>query len=175
MDQTKIIELAINAGARDARLINAEEIHTAAWVAMKCRFGCGHYGKSLCCPPYAPTYLEMREVLREYAYAVLIQCNTLEETTPLALELERALFKQGYHKAIGLGAGKCELCADCTLEGCTHPGEARPSMEACGIDVMATAKASGIQIASFSNSDSTQAPVESDEELYFGYGLVLVD
>lgn len=175
MDQTKLIELAINAGARDARLITSKAIHTAAWVAMKCRFGCGHYGKSLCCPPHAPTYLEMREVIKDYSYAVLLQCNTLEETTPLALELERALFKQGYHKALGLGAGKCELCADCTLEGCTHPGEARPSMEACGIDVMATVKASGIQIVSFADGDPSPAATESEDALYFGYGLVLVD
>lgn len=173
MEKTKIMEQAIKLGARDARVIRVDTVKTAAWVAMKCRYGCDHYGKSLCCPPHTPTYKEMREVLKDYSHAVLIQCHSLEETTDVALKLERALFKLGFHKAIGFGAGKCLLCSDCTMALCTRPFEARPSMEACGMDVMATVKASGMPIKSV--ADGSASPNSQDDTAYYGYGLVLID
>lgn len=173
MEKAKIIEQAINLGARDARVIRVDAVKTAAWVALKCRYGCDHYGKSLCCPPHTPTYKETREVLKDYSHAVLIQCRTLEETTDLALNLERALFKLGYHKAIGFGAGKCLHCSDCTMTLCSRPFETRPSMEACGMDVMATVKASGMPIRSM--ADGSASPNSEGGTAYYGYGLVLID
>jgi len=39
------------------------------------------------------------------------------------------------------------LCEECSLDkGCKHPREARPSMEACGIDVFKTARTAGYPI-----------------------------
>ncbi len=178
MEKSKIVEQAINLGAHDARVIRVDAVKTAAWVALKCRYGCDHYGKSLCCPPHTPTYKETREVLKDYSYAVLIQCRTLEETTDLALNMEHALFKLGYHKAIGFGAGKCLLCSDCTMALCTRPLEARPSMEACGMDVMATVQASGIPIRSVADGRvalGLESPHSPEDSSYFGYGLILID
>ena len=40
----------------------------------------------------------------------------------------------------------CDVCAGANGQPCNHPFEARPSMEAVGIDVVATAEAAGLAI-----------------------------
>ncbi|MHC4664298.1 MAG: DUF2284 domain-containing protein, partial [Planctomycetota bacterium] len=65
----------------------------------------------------------------------------------IAPNLEREIFLSGYYKAFGLGAGPCRLCDECSFDsGCIHADDARPSMEACGIDVYETARANGYEI-----------------------------
>ena len=65
----------------------------------------------------------------------------------IAAALEKKLFLAGYYKALGLGSGPCELCETCAFdEGCRHPYKARPSMEACGIDVFATVRSHSFTI-----------------------------
>lgn len=65
--------------------------------------------------------------------------------------LEAQCFKLGYSFAAGLGAGSCKLCEECvgqaTEQPCRYPFEARPSMEAVGIDVFATARNAGISLS----------------------------
>ena len=89
------------------------------------------------------------------------------EPTRVAVELEREAFLAGYHKAFGLGAGPCSFCRrGCAFEeGCRHPRQARPSMEACGIDVFATARAGGFRVNVVRD--------HCDAQHYFG--LVLVE
>ena len=54
----------------------------------------------------------------------------------------------------------------CDLEGaCRHAEESRPAMEACGIDVFATARAAGFPIEVVTSHEC--------EQNY--YGLVLVE
>ncbi len=63
--------------------------------------------------------------------------------------LESAAFKMGYRFATAFAGGDCVLCDVCVGkdgEACRHPFEARPSMEAVGIDVVATAEAAGLAI-----------------------------
>jgi predicted metal-binding protein len=68
----------------------------------------------------------------------------------LMTDLERAAFKLGYRYAAAFTGGECVLCDECvgqaSGEACRHPFEARPSMEAVGIDVVATAEAAGLVI-----------------------------
>lgn len=65
-------------------------------------------------------------------------------------DLERAAFKMGYRYAASFSGGECVLCDECvgqtSGERCRHPFEARPSMEAVGIDVVATAEAAGLSV-----------------------------
>lgn len=51
------------------------------------------------------------------------------------------MFLDGYYKAFALGAGPCNLCVNkCDFrKSCLHTELARPSLEACGIDVYQTA------------------------------------
>ena len=71
---------------------------------------------------------------------------------------------EGFHKAFGLGAGPCWLCQTWNLEQCVHPLEARPSMEACGIDVYATVQANGYPMQ----------VVRDRDEIPNRYGLILI-
>lgn len=60
--------------------------------------------------------------------------------------VERESFNKGYYFSLGLVAGNCKLCDTCDPKlPCTKPWEARPSMEAVGIDVYKTAKKSGLE------------------------------
>ena len=80
------------------------------------------------------------------------------------LELENMLFFEGYVKAFAMGGGPCSLCDECSVP-CVHPKKARPSMEACGIDVYSTAKAHGFPIEVLkTKTDSVNF-----------YGLVLIE
>jgi len=58
-----------------------------------------------------------------------------------------------------------EGCSACPGEGCRHPEKARPSMEACGIDVYATARGNGFPIEVVKD--------ETDDQNY--YGVVLIE
>jgi predicted metal-binding protein len=63
----------------------------------------------------------------------------------LVSNIERESFKYGYYLSLGLVIGNCRLCDTCDLQvPCKHPYEARPSMEAMGIDVFKTAKNAGL-------------------------------
>lgn len=69
------------------------------------------------------------------------------ETSKIIFALEREAFKKGYHFALGLTSGPCRLCETCDPKNpCKHPWEARPSMEAVGIDVSKTAENAGFKI-----------------------------
>jgi predicted metal-binding protein len=65
-------------------------------------------------------------------------------------QLEATCLEKGYYLAAGLVAGSCSLCEECVGVGsglpCRHPFQARPSMEAMGIDVLATAEKAGLHL-----------------------------
>ena len=72
----------------------------------------------------------------------------------LLTTLETEALAMGYRFAAALSGGDCCLCERCVVAGagdaaatgCKHPFTARPSMEAVGIDVVATAAAAGLPI-----------------------------
>lgn len=87
-------------------------------------------------------------------------CKNLERATntagwetelhKLVNRIETLAFKQGFYLATGLIGGNCCLCRECVTpqsgELCRHPFEARPSMEALGIDVVKTCRKIGLQL-----------------------------
>lgn len=154
-------------GVLDARVIKPADVETAAWVRLKCQFGCSGFGHCLVCTPYTPTPQQMRQVLDCYKRAILIHCKPRVDVKAIVLQIERTVFLEGAWKAFGLGAGPCHLCKECELEAgqCRHPEQARPAMEACGIDVFTTARRAGFPIEVIQNH--SQRPNF--------YGLVLVD
>lgn len=138
---------AINLGATDAKVISTNSIITGHWVRMKCQYGCDGYGKCLTCPPYSPGSHETRKIIDSYKKAIFIKGDEHTDISMIAQKLERLLFLEGYYKAWGMGAGPCRICSRCTIkQGCRHPYEARPSMEACGIDVFQTVRNNGYSI-----------------------------
>jgi predicted metal-binding protein len=152
-------------GARRAKIIRPADVFTGSWVRWKCQFGCGGYNSSRMCPPHTPTPEQTRQMLDEYSHGILFEAprNT---TKKIAVKLEREVFLAGYYKALGLGSGPCPLCKECAFEeGCRHPDEARPAMEACGINVFATVRKHRFTI------DVVRS--HKDPQHYFG--LVLIE
>ncbi len=188
-------EIALASGANDLRLISAGIVKTAAWVRLKCRYGCKAYGKHLSCPPYSPTPEETGKVLDDYEHAVLFEFVGLPKEASVdprhihhylwdlilmvhdvVFKLERHAFLGGYYKAFGFGAYPCSLCETCLPEEgdidfhtgkrlCRHPDMMRPAMEASGIDVYATVRAAGFELE----------VVTSFDETIRTFGLVLLD
>jgi predicted metal-binding protein len=166
------IRIALDQGIDHAVVVETSHVYTAPWVRMKCQFGCPGYGETLCCPPNTPTPEEMRKVLDSYAYGLLLHLHwrknytTVDNFNVAVVELERTLFLDGYYKAWAMGSGPCDRCKECNTAGtCLHASQARPSMEACGIDVFKTAREQGLPIHVVTNH-------EAERDLY---ALILVD
>lgn len=152
---------AIELGAAKAKIIRAEEVIVADWVRLKCQYGCGGYGERLTCPPYSPTPSETRKVIAGYRRAILLKFRSCQECGDQPVvnihqfiaEMEREVFLSGYYAAFGMACGPCDLCTQCNLKECQKPDLARPSMEACGIDVYATARKAGFKIEVLTRRD----------------------
>ena len=109
----------------------------------------------------------MRKVLDAYTRAILIHFDRQADVKATVAELEQDIFLRGAWKAFGLGAGPCYFCRECAVEEkqCRHPERARPSMEACGIDVFSTVKKFGFPIE----------VVRTTRQCPNYYGLILAD
>ena len=162
---------ALEIGIDDAKVITPRSAVTAQWVRMKCQFGCQGYGNSHCCPPNTPTPDLTRKLLDSYEQAILLHRKLkggerAKSFNEAVVRLETEIFLDGYYKAWSMGSGPCRLCKECDLTNpCKHGYEARPSMEACGIDVYKTARDNGLPIE----------VVQSHGEEWNIYGLVLVE
>lgn len=92
---------------------------------------------------------KLSEVVRETEDIVGVYFDQIwKKLGTIARIVEREAFNRGYYLSLGLGpAGGCALCDECDVtKPCKHPFEARPSMEALGIDVFATSKNAGLEI-----------------------------
>ena len=158
---------AVELGARESKIIEVKTVETAAWVRYKYQFGCSGFAQSLTCPPYSPTPDETQKILNSFQRAILIHCQSGShvDISKIVIKIEKEAFLAGYYKALGMGAGPCRLCRDCNLKGeCRHREKARPSMEACGIDVYSTARSNGFSINTL---DSAKCRAD-----YFGLVLI---
>src|SRR3972149_7701218 len=125
-------------GALDAVVISPQKVFTAAWVRMRCQYGCSEYGQCLTCPPYSPTPETTRKMLDEYKSAILLHGGKAGPLREIARELEDKIFLAGYYKAFAFLCGPCWMCKECAAiklkrgkaAACKHPELARPSMEA---------------------------------------------
>jgi predicted metal-binding protein len=70
---------AFKLGAEDAKIISVKKIVIEDRVVFKCQLGCEKYGKTLACPPYAPTPEEFRKIVSEYHFAMFMKFKTKVE------------------------------------------------------------------------------------------------
>jgi predicted metal-binding protein len=164
----KYIKLAIKKGATEAKVIHPSSVVTAPWVRMKCQFGCPAYGKSYCCPPDTSDHHQTREMMESYQRAILFRIEAadsanrnknLRKVYKSLVDIEGQLFKDGMYKAFLYISGPCSLCKECEKmndEPCQFGFQARPSMEACAIDVYQTARNAGLFIETLSETTETQ-------------------
>jgi predicted metal-binding protein len=164
-----IISLLKEQGASDAVLINSADIIVDERVRLKCQVPvCDSYNKNLMCPPYVMPVADFRKTLKKYKQGILLQVSAelnekyanapTEEVFLPARKLhelvsagEKEAFTAGFRFAAGFIGGCCRLCDECVVvHGGTHcrfPFKARPSMEAMGIDVMATVEKVGLPVS----------------------------
>jgi len=166
-DLGKYCERAIQGGATHAKVIHPDSVVTAPWVRLKCLFGCP-YRTGHCCPPETPAPEQTRAILDSYERAILFhrEAPRAKERGAMNMKffdmlvtMEGDLFKDGYYKAFAILAGPCALCKECgKVQGisCRLPAKARPSMEACGIDVFQTVRNNGFFIQTLREKTETQ-------------------
>ncbi len=134
-------------GFRSVVAIPVETIHIPGWADMRCRFGCGHFGKPNC-PPHSPSAEKTKEFIGDYSRALLLEGEPPTREFQLrVLRAEREAFNAGFYKSFSYWAGPCSLCHSCPEDGaCRNTKDARPSMEAAGIDVFETARRAGLSL-----------------------------
>lgn len=176
-DLEKYCAGALDSGITHAKPVDPAAVVTAPWVRMKCQFGCPGYDRSYCCPPHTPTPDQTRAILDSYHRAILFHVEAphapdrgkrIEKCYQRLVGLEGEMFKDGYYKVFLFLAGPCRSCKECARlknEPCVFRDKARPSMEACGIDVYATARNNGFHIR----------PLRAKTETQNHYCLMLVD
>ena len=190
MQETMVRDLetiALEGGATAVKLVSPQDVVVAQWVRNKCQFGCRHFGKRFTCPPYAPTPKDTAENLQGYHQALLVEFGGMHRDKlkdepgrsmvhNVLYAMERTAFLAGYEKAYCYKAGPCVLCPDCPAEKlenpnlflkkeCKRPKEARPAMEAAGIDVFSTVRQAGFELH----------VVRDKSETFKSFGLVLLE
>jgi predicted metal-binding protein len=155
--ETQLIKKAESLpGVEKAAIMDASTIVIAEWVLQKCKFGCSGYGACLTCPPHSPPPEKTAEMLKSYKKALLLHAHEYRKVRRATRKMELEAFLSGLPRAFGMSAGPCDLCKTCALEeGCRHPDEARPSLEACGVDVFTTVQNNGFPIRVLTSTDQT--------------------
>ncbi len=64
---------ALSLGAVDAKIIPVDRIVIEERLVLKCSLGCEKYGKTLACPPYAPTPEKFQKIVNEYHFALFMK------------------------------------------------------------------------------------------------------
>lgn len=160
-----ILQKALELGITEATPITTALLHFSPRIREYCRENkCGNWGKNFMCPPLVGTMQQCQNMVCQYSNALLL---TLESTInharkpsevyrladrlhEIVLILEQFACRLGYTQAYGLIAGHCQLCDPCAAatgaSRCRHPGLARPSLEALGINVIGSCGAAGQKI-----------------------------
>ncbi len=172
-DLKPILEKCSSWGVLDAKVIASSQVVLAAWVRLKCQYGCPNYGLRLDCPPHTPGPDTMRRLLDEYHRVLLLKLRRHESYRPewsgIVLKVERELFLSQFHRAFALGAGACGFCEEeCVRQTgkCPKPHNIRPSAESMGVDWFQTLKNAGWGLSVLA---------ERPKEGLASYSMILVD
>lgn len=148
-------------GAHETRCIAADDLVFGAHVRAACEANaCGMYGKSWTCPPHCGAAEALRNKLLRFEHALIFTTlGPLEDSFDIE-GMDRARTQSKHLLAnvaeqfraqaipfLPLGCGACDLCGACACPDapCRFPGRAILSVEACGIDVVETARRNAIQ------------------------------
>jgi len=146
-------------GYTDYKWIDPKKIIVSQWVRMKCKFGCGEYGRGGACPPNTPAVSDCKQFFAEYSDAVILHFEGLmtnpddrhawsAKINAKLIKLERGIFLSGYERAFMLFMDSCSFCKDCSSDRstCKEPRMARPAPEAMAVDVYSTVRKFGFPI-----------------------------
>jgi len=188
---------AIELGATDAKVINADRVIIDERVLAKCVYPkCREYGTNLNCPPYAMSPDQVRKVVNNFRYGILVKLEVPPMDTTgrdardknlmapyrikineIIAKIEAQAFYDGYYLAVAFGSGSCKtiFCpdTDCLAlvpgQSCPHHFRARSSMEGVGIDCYSMATGVGWDIYPIGQETS---PEEIPYSLRLGLVLI---
>ncbi len=176
--QRRIEKMARAHDLRDYKWIQPKSMITGQWVRLKCIYGCPSYGLKGCCPPEVPSVADCERFFKEYKKGVLfhfakkfknpqMRIPWSKEVNQRMLDLEKEVFLAGFYKAFVFPHAPCRLCDSCkgSKQECRQPYWARPTLEAFGVDVYATARKMGYPIQ----------VLKGYEEEMNRFGLLLVE
>ena len=157
---------ALDLGASEAKVIDAENIVFDPRSYLKCRFGCNRWGQYWTCPPNLDLSPEkFMEAFKTYHKAIIIKTTDPDVGQEVTLAIEKdAMLNHGSNFAFAMAL--CVKCEECAYpEPCLYPHLARPSMDAYGVDISKTVEPLGFKVE-FDQSGSL---------LPAWYSMVLVD
>jgi hypothetical protein len=146
----KLTEIASGKGVK-VQIITPEKIVVSEWVRFKCRYGCKGYGKHFGCPPYAPSPDETRRMIDEYCIGLLLRFDGVP----------------------GRGSFGPDEIPDDFHDWFRDLDKVRPSMEAAGMDVFATAKNVGWDLETIPCKDNEYGKIIHSD--IHSIGLVLIE
>ncbi len=158
----------LKAGARAAGIDAADISFDASFRALCEQNACGYYGRCWACPPDVGAIETLIARAQAYERALVFQTvHPLADAYDIEGMHEASIRHNRLTKAVGgiaraarpdclvLGAGACGVCARCARQDgqpCRLPGQAIISLEACGIDVSALARACGLSYTGGENT-----------------------
>lgn len=169
MDFDALCRQAEALGDCRCRVMDVGDIVFAPELVDACRQNsCGNYGRNWMCPPSVGDPVTLIENALGYAYGMLVQTvSALEDSFDIEgmaaardrhnalIEKVVSLVASKADDMLVLGAGGCALCERCAKiddEPCRFPERARPSMEAYGVYVSATAERCGLKYINGANT-----------------------
>ena len=99
-----VVDKAYALGCEKAKIIDTSTVIVEKWVRWKCLYGCPFYNKDGFHPPLAPGVVETKEVLGEYAKAILLSGPKGKALTDIAVKLEGEAYHLGFYKAFAMTA-----------------------------------------------------------------------
>lgn len=152
----KYIEEALELGAADAVLFQAEHICWDSRTLLKCMYGCSDWGKNHTCPsrPNNPSMAEMKEMFSRYSWGIIIHAKDKHTSQKVSYKIESSAFHDGYYFAMSLSdCGLCKECAAVNCQDCRNVKKARPAFHSIGIDVFKTVRQFGLPIDTLADRD----------------------
>ncbi len=142
-----LVQYAKSKGAADVKLMSARDIVLDPRSLLKCRFGCGRWGKYWTCQPNVGISIdEFRESLKKYKTAIVLQCVEPKIAQEITLVVEKKAMLE-YGATFAFGMALCVQCEECAFPGpCRFPHLARPSMDGLGIDIAKTVESLGFKV-----------------------------
>lgn len=192
----QLVELALGAGAKAAKVISTRMVVVDERVRLKCEIPrCAKYNQYLTCPPHVMSVATFSKILAHYNWCLLVQVEAedidsndkcagkiagsvlrenLRRHYPYQLKLlnivemvEAAAFKKGMRFAAGLTGGECVLCERCV--------ENKMS-DACRHPFRARPAMEGVGIDVFQTAQNAGLPIHlSSSENVLWTGLILLE
>lgn len=142
-----LIDRSIKLGAREAKLMDTDQIVFDSRSHLKCRFGCNRWGRYWTCPPNLSLSQEMfMEAFSKYKKAIIIKTEDPRVGQEVSVAIEKeAMLSYGCEFAFAMAL--CVQCEECAYPApCLHPHLARPAMDAYGVDIGKTLEPLGFKV-----------------------------